>query len=190
MPTEASGPDWTAIAGAITGSVGALIAVVALVRTMRQGARLYVMFYVYHHVDLTPGGHIGPVAIIRIVNVGTLPAYITEVRVAEKLPWKQQWPFLRSRSYRARKRRPLRWVFGSEKTVGMTLSRYPTDPEVDTLEAGQAVDLRLKSMVNEELTWMDDTKVEGFLDPERQWAVVATGIRQYVAKVIDNRPDN
>lgn len=179
MAADAGDPNAVAIVGAVTG-------VVALVwnigRSMREGARLHISFYVYE--ERRPEHH-GPAARIDVANVGKIAAYITSVGLTERLPWTHRAPGFRSMTFRARHRRPLRWL---ARRLRFEMWNVPTSPPMEgRLEAGEAREVRLVDIVNDEAEPMDAEKVESMLTRWR-WAVVETGLRQYVTRVVDNRP--
>src|SRR3982074_2901193 len=100
----AADASWVAILGAVTGVVALVI---TLVRWLREGPRLHVVFGV--HEAQTPA-HVRPMSTIRIVNAGGLPAYVDDVGIVDEMPRQLRVPVLRSLSYSTTSRRPLRWV--------------------------------------------------------------------------------
>jgi hypothetical protein len=61
-------------------------------------------------------------------------------------------------------------------------------PLVGRLEPGDARRGRLVSIVNDKPEPVDDADIEDLVS-QRQWAVVETCLRQYAARIVDNRPD-
>lgn len=62
------------------------------------------------------------------------------------------------------------------------------DPELlGRLEPDDARRGRLVDIVNGRPEPIDDAEIDRLLQP-RQWAVIETGGRQYVARIVDNRP--
>jgi hypothetical protein len=194
MPAgQSSGTSAVAIVGAVTGGIAL---VWNIWRSAREGARLRVNFYVYE-ID-TPDEK-SPAADISIANAGTLPAYVSDVRLTEHLPWMGRVPLVRSLSFRTMNRWWLRWL--SNRYV-LSQLRIETDHDLTgRIEPGEMKDARfmVKLMTttfgseaddgdewHEEVQPMTAAKVER-IAATRQWAVVETGLRRYTARVVDNR---
>jgi len=173
------GTSWVAGFGAVTGGIALIL---TLWREVRQAARLHVNFYVFHEDTPT---RMGPGASITITNTGTLPAYITSVGLIADLPWQRRWPLARAVSFRMRSRRGFGWLRGGL----LTFSSARTDPTLlGRLDGADSRRGRLVDIINDQPRPMDAEEVEQ-LARGGQWVVVATGLRQYVARLVDNRPE-
>lgn len=116
----------------------------------------------------------GQWALVNIVNVGTLPAYVSSVALTENLYWVRRWPLVRSVSFRARHRWWLRWLLGKPTTSSWNV---PKNVELGRLDPGELQPVRRD---------IDDEQLERLLET-RQWAVVDTALRQYVGRIDDHR---
>jgi hypothetical protein len=170
--------SWVAIVGAVTGVVALVI---TLVRWLREGPRLHITFGV--HDEFTPSTR-RPVATLRIVNGGGLPAYIDDIAVTDKVPWQFRWPVLRSLSFQTRNRRVIRLL---GRGAGIRQTRVVLDPEPDErLDPGELVRATLSQIVNGAPEPLDADRVEK-LTENRSWIVVDTSTRCYVRRISDNR---
>ena len=201
------GTSWIAGFGAITGGLALLL---TFWRFVREAARLHVHFYVYPSV-IHQRARL--VAEIKITNVGTLPAFITDVTLIGHPAWHRRWPLIRAVSFRNRSRWPLRraldwspngllqWArTGAPKHlprfVLLALDQSEPDRRARTepallgrLEPGDARRGHLVEIINGQPEFLDTVDVERILHP-RQFVAVDSGLRQYTTRVVDNRPSS
>lgn len=153
------------IVGAVTGGVALLW---NMYRGLRERARLHVTFYVR---TIKEGEETTALlAMVEIMNYGTLPAYIKAVDTSDHVPWPRAWPILRSIPIRTRFRWAFRFLMWPHYYASE--ARF-TEALPARIEAGEACERQLD---------IDRTKVEQYIR-RRQWLVVETPLKQYPVRI-------